>query len=520
MLFLKQNPKKTIFILILLSLLMLPVILPLLRSGFFISDDGEWMIIRFSAFFESLRNGQFPVRLLQRLNQGYGYPVANFLYPGFMYLGVPIHAIGFSFIDSVKILMGVSMLSSVLFTYLWLRRLFTIFPSIIGSLFYGYAPYHLYDLYTRGSLGEILALSIIPFVFWQIERKSIFWSTLGIGMLIISHNTLSVFFFGLTVIYMALDVVITKTRREIFLRYLATCILGIGLSAFFWLPAVYDLQFTMFSNITVSNWAEYFSSLALVGISTYLIFTITLLFLLRRKIKASSHHLTILFLFVGLLATFFATNGSAILWSVLPVSFVQFPFRFLSITIVVGAFLAASLFSEFSKKERIVALAIFIPLTVFSSWQILSTVKQINKPDSFYSTNLDTTTVGQEYMPMWVSKPPLMWQQEKVITEKGKIIAVEAMPNIISFVTDGEIQAEYIVQKVYFPGWQASIDGKITTIGYLNPGGLITVIVPKGHHEIVVTFKETPLRLFSDIISLVSFVFLLSIGFFQLKKIR
>src|SRR3989344_3219366 len=73
---------------VILLLLMIPSIWFLLLPGFFESDDGEWMIIRFSAFYQALADGQFPVRFLGRLNNGYGYPVADFLYPGFMYLGI------------------------------------------------------------------------------------------------------------------------------------------------------------------------------------------------------------------------------------------------------------------------------------------------------------------------------------------------------------------------------------------------------------------------------------------------
>ena len=91
----------------------------LVHRGFFISDDGGWMIIRLSALFQSLREGQFPVRFLGRLNYGYGYPVANFLYPGFLYIGSLIHVLGFSFVDSVKIILGASICIGGLFTFLW-----------------------------------------------------------------------------------------------------------------------------------------------------------------------------------------------------------------------------------------------------------------------------------------------------------------------------------------------------------------------------------------------------------------
>jgi len=106
---------KKLIAFILLAIFCLPSILPLFHPGFFQSDDGEWMIIRFSAFFQALSDGQFPVRFLGRLNHEYGYPVANFLYPGFMYLGVPIHILGIGFVDTIKIIFGFSMIGSAIF---------------------------------------------------------------------------------------------------------------------------------------------------------------------------------------------------------------------------------------------------------------------------------------------------------------------------------------------------------------------------------------------------------------------
>jgi len=167
--------KAKLFFLIFIVFLSIPAILPLLHPGFFQSDDGEWMIIRFSSFYQSFVDGQFPVRFLTRLNFEYGYPVANFLYPGFMYLGVPIHILGIGFVDTIKIIFGVSMIGSAIFCYLWLSRFFDKLSSLVGALFYLYTPYHLFDLYKRGSIGEVLAIGILPFILWQIERKSFFW---------------------------------------------------------------------------------------------------------------------------------------------------------------------------------------------------------------------------------------------------------------------------------------------------------------------------------------------------------
>src|SRR3990167_4271825 len=134
----KKNSKLIFLILLIFSI---PSVIGLLHSGFPLTDDGNWMVIRLSSFYENLRDGQFPVRFLSRLNHGYGYPVADFLYPGFMYIGSLIHILGFSFANSIKIILGVSLISSALFSFLWLRKIFDDFSAFVGALVYLYFHY-------------------------------------------------------------------------------------------------------------------------------------------------------------------------------------------------------------------------------------------------------------------------------------------------------------------------------------------------------------------------------------------
>jgi len=127
------------FLLILFFLIFLfPATRSLFHPGFFISDDGEWMIIRLTAFHQALAVGEFPVRFVFRLNHEYGYPLFNFSYPAGFYLGELIHLLGFNFIDSIKIVFGLSVVGAALFSYLCLRTRFTILASLLGSLFYVY----------------------------------------------------------------------------------------------------------------------------------------------------------------------------------------------------------------------------------------------------------------------------------------------------------------------------------------------------------------------------------------------
>src|SRR3989344_9464007 len=397
MLRLKLNSPAAFFLLALVVSLFF-VVLPLFNQGFFQSDDGEWMIIRFSAFHEAFRDGQIPVRFLGRLNHGYGYPVANFLYPGFMYLAEPIHLIVFGFVDTIKILFGLSLIGSGVFCYLWLLRLYPPLEAFIGSIVYVYAPYHLYDVYKRGSLGESLALAVVPFILWSIERKSIFWSSIGIALLILSHNTLALLFLPLIVVYMLLDIFITENREKLFYQYTSILVFGIGASAFFWIPALYDLQYTVFSKTAISNWSEYFADYMLVGLSTFIILMLAIFLFAAKKIKPQKHRLTIVFLFVGIASLFLATAGSSILWGILPVNFIQFPFRFLSVTIICFSFLAAFVISVLEKKAKIAVAISIVLVTFFSARAYMAPALYFDKPEDLYATNEDTTTVKNEYM--------------------------------------------------------------------------------------------------------------------------
>jgi uncharacterized membrane protein YfhO len=60
----------------------------------------------------------------------------------------------------------------------------------------------------------------------------------------------------------------------------------------------------------------------------------------------------------------------------------------------------------------------------------------------------------------------------------------------------------------YFPGWKVTIDGEKTSIQFqdMDHRGLMEFNVPSGKHNVRVEFKETLIRLLSDIVSVVSLV--------------
>ncbi|MBI2338365.1 hypothetical protein HYU95_04240, partial [Candidatus Daviesbacteria bacterium] len=372
---LKQK-NKTISILLVI-ILSIPILFPLWQKGFFSSDDGEWMIIRFSAFHQTLADGQFPVRFLARLNHEYGYPVANFLYPGFMYLAEIPKILGFGFVDSIKIILGLSIVGSAIFTYLWLRKIFTNLAALVGALFYLHTPYHLFDLYKRGSVGEILALAVVPFILWSIEQRSFFWTSLGIAMLILSHNTLALLLLPIVIVYMFLRNVLSIKHQVL------SIIFGLALSAFFWLPAIFDLQYTRFSQTPVSDWQNYFVEFSLIGWGTLIIFITFFIKYFRFNDLNHFSKLALMFFSAGVGSIFLSLSYSSFFWQILPVGFIQFPFRFLSITILSAAFLSAFVIDGFSKKKKLIASIMLLTALLVSAIPYLKPTVFFDKGEGF-----------------------------------------------------------------------------------------------------------------------------------------
>ena len=144
-----------------------------------------------------------------------------------------------------------------------------------------------------------------------------------------------------------------------------------------------------------------------------------------------------------------------------------------------------------------------------------------NFPDSYYSTNQDTTTVKNEYMPKWVQNIPQVMAAVKVqnLTSSETINILQATANKTSFLVSLNNSETIQINTIYFPGWYAYVNGRQTEILYNNPMGLIKLRLDKGLNNVQVVFKETPVRLFSDLISIVSVGGLLAFVLLR-KKIK
>lgn len=477
---------------ILLALML--ILWPLGRRGFFLSDDGEWMVIRLSAFHQSLREGQFPVRFLGRLNNSYGYPVSNFLYPGYLYLGAPLHAVGISFPDSVKIILAASVIASALFVFAWIRQYFPLSSATIGAMSFILAPYLAYDLYVRGSVGEVLAFVPASLSLYSIASGNLHLLPLAIGFLIISHNSLAAIFLVLIVLY--------GVVRYGF-RILWYIVPGIGLASFFWVPAILERRFVLFDSVRVANPSEYFLKLP-----TYVLagpaFVVSWFVLVNKKTwyKDRSGRVIVL-LFV--LFTILALSISKPVWELeFMAKLFQFPYRMLAPSVLLGAWITAAAVHAI-RRNKAQFIILLVILFVLPAWYATQRVESVVRPEGFYTTNEATTTVSDEYMPRWVKVKPITRASARLefFQGRGTIQIEKATTQQIAATIIATDDAVIQVNTVYYPGWGVTVDKTPVEITYDNPLGFMHIEVPRGVHTLYAEFRETIPRFTADLISLI-----------------
>ncbi len=494
----RKNNSLILPVLIIMGIALAFILWPLAHPGFYVSDDGEWMVIRLSAFYQSLANGQFPVRYLGRLNNSYGYPVANFLYPGFLYIGSLFHLAGLSFLDSVKVILGMSVFGAAAAIFFALRTRFTVAASCIGSLSFICSPYLLYDLYRRGSVGEVLAICAAALALLAIEKGWIWLLAPSVALLAVSHNTVAIIA-GAAISFLIM------THKDRF-RFIAGGMFGIGAAAFFWIPALVEKGLVRFDSIVISRPEAYFIGMenaTLLGFST--IIAVAIVFSSRKKLVRRDAVMVALVV-TGILMS---VAVSYPVWKLPYVGqLVQFPYRFLVLSVLLGPWIVAMALERTRGWQRTLLCIVFLLIWIQGAGRELHRISFVNRSTGYYTTNEATTNVANEYMPKWVSDVPLSRPVETLevvdgdVSFKSRTFAGENINVDIEAFTESIVQ----INKVYYPGWGVTIDDRLIPIHYDNALGVMRVVVPQGNHRLEASFRETPMRFGADILSVASVV--------------
>lgn len=516
---------------------------PLLTPGFIPTHDGEYHIIRFFEFDKNIKAGDFFPRWAPGLNSGFGVPLFNFFYPLPNYVGEFFHLLGSSFIDSFKLTLATGLIIGGIFFYFWATEVWGVWGGVVGAVFYILAPYHLVDVYIRGSPGEVWALAFFPAILWSTtqfaksgKKRHLVFGSFAFALLILSHNILAVMFLPFYLSYIALLMVLRRKRN--ILRLGLIPVFGVGLSAYFWRPALTEAKYV--TGLKVVNFADHFPALfqllfpswgagfSVPGVLDQMSFQVGIPHLLValaclislpyffKKNKEKATHL-IFFLVWFALVFVLLLEVSLPLWKLTPIMpFFQYPWRLLSLIILFTSFLAGS-FALLKKWSKILAIIlIFLALAFYGGYT--RPVKYPPRTDDFYLTNPvwtdGTNTLGDSFATIWApGKQPQRAEEKLAIVQgSGKVKELFIKPTSYSFRVETTNPAELQVNTLYFPGWKVFVDDEEKPINFDN--GLINFQISEGKHLIEVEFRDTPVRTLANRISFLSLLFLIGTAIF------
>jgi hypothetical protein len=233
------------------------------------------------------------------------------------------------------------------------------------------------------------------------------------------------------------------------------------------------------------------------------------------KLKSSPEkNIFIAFIIVSVIFIFMMFPVSSFIWKLSLLSDINYPWTLLLPLGFLFSFLSGGLVKHIKK-----GIYLGIGLGILSILLYISYARPseyVYRGDNFYLTNEATTTSSNELMPLWVKAQPIQRFENKIEGVSTNDLSYKS--NTIKFNSSLNSGKTATINQVYYPGWKAYVNGKETNISYNNNFGVMKINVPSGSNSITLRFTETPFRLFTDLVSLVSLIFLAVFALSSLLK--
>lgn len=503
---------KNLFYLILLIILILPALFLLVKNPMYYSQDSQYHIERIREFDSSIHSGQFPPRLAPNILSQIGYPlfVVNYQLPYYL-AEIPMYITDnaqFSF----KFVLAVTYILSSILTFLLFRTFSSNIASLTGAVVYSYLPYRFANIYTRGSLGESVAICFIPAVLYSlnlIAKKNKFAVpalALSVFGLITSHTIVFLIFVPFFILY---PIIILRFSSRNVLGTLVATFLGILLSSFQLIPSILERKYMVFDKVLTTAYNGHFlSPLQLfripigdthigtslqLGIASTLILTVVLILFVKKYDLKILFFLTFFFSSILLIS-----NYSLPLWNnIFLLRYILYPWRFLSLALISTSFMSVLIVDKV-KYKKILAIVI-ITVAIFTSRHYFL------KPSQIEPTLInDNLTTENEFNTIWVNTQTFIDKPLVTSQQKANISIIQNKPFFLSFDVKTELQNTLTLRKIYFPNWQVKMSGKNLPLSEVN--GLITFQIPSGTHRVETFYRSDYITNFSNFLSLASLI--------------
>jgi hypothetical protein len=536
----QKNKGKWYFFLNLLPFLALLISSwPLLSLEYPKGHDWIFEFVRVSEFKTALAHGQYPPYWAENLYGGYGSPIFLFYAPLFMLIATLGTFVAGSIAGGSKLalllfsVLGLVGMKKTLQAASGLKAFETEAASRIAAYLFILNPYLVGDKLLRNANAEYTALCLLPLVLYGLlligtrPKAGGRILALSLALIICAHNLTALVIMALTLVAaLVLYSQAGPPRLAHYRTIIGSIVLGLSLSAFFWLPAMYyktlvridqlrtgkfDFHNQFFGLSDFLGFEHFFSTGLLIPL--ILVCAAICLMLVCKRRELNDMRFFFLMFASSLVFLFLQTLASIFFWEKMPfMPLFQFPWRMIGPLSLVTSILGGLSFGYLSKGKSarfiVAAEILIIILCVINAIPNLKAANALgqNGVDKLaYLIAAETiktkklpATVRNEYLPqaadsyVWQGTTPQTGPFLKVAPEI-KVMKRAASGTRISFASNAEVPATLEFMRWNFPGWQCIINGEPHKVG-TNKLGAVAVSVPAGGNEGVLTLHPPLLR--------------------------
>lgn len=402
-------------------------------------------------------------------------------------------------------------------------------------------------------MGTAFVFTFLPILLLGIYKscndkkpnKGIILTAIGLSGIILSHFLSFIAVMPLSILFALWSLTLNKKFMLIkFKNLLLGLGLGLGISGFYLLPAVYYSKFTQvatgafsalyqnsfvnLSQIIYSKWGYGLNKISAkeghvpyqLGIAQWLSFATVMAFLVSGSLRnlvipmgKKFKKLAIAIIGVFFLSIFFTLDMSRPLWNILSnIIVLDSPTIFLLPATFASAFLSGIVFISVRKPINILFFIFIVSLALYANRNHLRVNTYTDIPQGLYIASEITTNSFHEYLPKTADIKIFIEENHIILPKDIKIINFvqnTVLSSISALFTE---EREVVIRQLSFPGISLYLDGRKKEIN-TDQLGRIKLTIPKGIHTITAKFEETLLIKVGKLITIASIF-----GLFLLMK--
>lgn len=533
---------------ILILIFGLVVAAPVVHSGYFPHHD-DLQVMRIFEMRRCFADLQLPCRWVPDMGYGNGFPLYN-------YYGVLPYYIGgilsyfLGYIGAAKALFFIPLVIAGLSMYFLAKELYGKTPALVAASLYTFAPYRAVDTYVRGAIAESFAISLAPLIFlfsyrltYKNTRLNFVMTSLSVTLFVLNHNLMTLIFVSVLILWNLFHLYLTKFKNLIPL--LLSSLLGVGIASFFLIPASLEQNLVQIDTLTQggSNFRAHFVTVNQLFFSRYwgygvsqfgpndtmsfqigyphvmliILALLVLIFAIFKKKDTENTGRIILLFLVFFVSVILMLPKSIVIWeAILPLKFIQFPWRFLTLVIFSSSLIGAYVVIYLTDRLKLGVSLVIVLLTVGLNLNYF-------KPNYYYELTDKEKLSGEsfkiqqqagilDYLPKTAQEPKgPRPEKPEVISGKAEVGKFTDNSNNWNFTIKVFEKANIEVPVFDFPVWKTFLNGKLIDHSNQNRLGRIRLDLNPGSYTVNGRFENTLVRNIANSLSIISFLVFLSL---------